>query len=271
MLPSHYVALSVTLLLASAHTSAGQTAACAVPIPGNPLPDLIVDANALKADLIVTTEKFGTTPCAVVEGCVSSKGNHQLLRFTVSTPNIGQGDLVIGDPNQCSNLFHLSECHTHFHFKEYSDYRLWTETGYQTWVTLRDPGAPTTSPPNALLLSTAIQNKELLVGRKQGFCMIDVTRYLASASTQKKYTLCGGPGATGNQGLQAGWSDVYSQQLDCQYIEIDNLKEGRYVLEIQVNPEHLLPEANYSNNSTGILCQFTPRRGNTPARMVVVN
>ncbi len=267
---SQYCAFSALLLLSSARTALPQTGLCAVPIPGNPLPDLVVDAYTLKADLIVTTERFGATPCAVVEGCVSSKGSHQLLRFSVSTVNVGQGDLVIGDPSECANLFHLSECHGHFHFNEYSDYRLWTEAGYQRWVMLREPDAPATSAQNAWLLSTAIESKDLLAGRKQGFCMIDVIRYLPNAPAQKKYRLCGGPEAPGDQGLQAGWSDVYGQELDCQYIQIDNLRKGRYVLEIQVNSEHLLPEADYSNNSTAILCEFTPRHGKTPARMTVL-
>jgi hypothetical protein len=271
MLRSRYIAFSAVLFLCSARTAVPQTGPCAEPVPGNPLPDLVIDANTLKADLIVTTEWFGSTPCSVIEGCVSSAGKHELLRFSVSTANVGQGDLVIGDPNQCANLFHLSECHGHLHFKEYSDYRLWTEAGYQRWVTLREPGAPTTSPQNAWLLSSAIESRDLLVSRKQGFCMIDVTRYLPDAPPRKKYTLCGGPGASGNQGLQVGWADVYGQELDCQYIEIDSLGKGRYLLEIQVNPEHLLPEADYSNNSTAIVVQFTPRRGKKPGQVVVVD
>src|SRR5262245_25940055 len=120
-----------------------QTAACAIAVAGQPLPDLIVDLSRLRSDIVINKENFNVNSCAVVEACVPSRGIHQLLRFTASTPNIGQGDLVIGDPNQCPNLFHVSECHGHFHFEQYSDYRLWTEAGYAKWTLNRDVAAPT--------------------------------------------------------------------------------------------------------------------------------
>jgi hypothetical protein len=72
----------------------------------------------------------------------------------------------------------------------------------------------------------------------------------------------------GNQGLQAGWSDSYGQQLDCQYIQIDKLKAGIYVLEVQTNSEQLLPESSYTNNSSIFRFQFVPKHGNTPAQTI---
>src|SRR5437879_9345422 len=66
-----------------------QTGPCATVLPGKPLPDLIVDRNRLKADLLVSEETFDASSCAVVEGCVAKKGKRTLLRFSVSTPNIG--------------------------------------------------------------------------------------------------------------------------------------------------------------------------------------
>jgi hypothetical protein len=247
---------------------AAQTGQCATVVPGNSLPDLIVDPLRLQLDVLVTREKFAADDCAVVEGCVSGKGTHQLLRFTSSTPNIGQGDLVIGDPLQCPNLFHQSECHHHLHFEQYADYRLWTDTGYQKWVASRDLTKPTNAGSNAILLEQARQNGELLEGRKQGFCIIDTDRYDPSAPNTKKYTLCGTDTAAGNQGLQAGWADSYGQQLDCQYIQIDKLQAGIYVLEVQTNAEQLLPEVDYTNNSSIFRFQFVPRHGNTPAQTI---
>src|SRR5262245_58908347 len=129
--------------LVSIFPAHGQTGECAIPVPGRPLPDLIVDLGRLRSDIVINKENFNVNSCAVVESCVLSRGIHQLLRFTASTPNIGQGDLVIGDPNQCPNLFHVSECHGHFHFEQYSDYRLWTEAGYAKWTLNRDVAAPT--------------------------------------------------------------------------------------------------------------------------------
>ena len=99
-----FVAVISTIVLLSS-ASVSQTGQCATVIPGNPLPDLIVNQPRLKSDIHVTVEKFASTDCAVVEGCVTSKGTHQLLRFTSSVPNVGGGDLVIGDPLQCASLF----------------------------------------------------------------------------------------------------------------------------------------------------------------------
>ena len=271
MRKSMFKAILFPLLTALASPGIAQTGACGTVISGNPLPDLIVDQNRLKLDLLVTVENTKSNSCAVVEGCVSSRGQHELLRFTTSTPNIGQGDLVIGDPYNCPNLFRESECHGHLHFKEYSDYRLWTDNGYKTWAALRDLKLPTNSGYNATLLANAISSGDLIVGRKQGFCIIDIVRYSSNAPTTKKYTLCGAPGSPGNQGLQAGWSDVYAQQLDCQYIQIDGLRDGIYVLENHVNPEQLLPESDYTNNSTAVRIQFKRGRGNQPGTVAVLN
>jgi len=249
-------------------TCPAQTDQCAVKIPGNPLPDLIVNPVRLRNDLLVTQEKFSATDCAVVEGCVSGKGNHQLLRFTSATPNVGKGDLVIGDPLQCPNLFTQSACHNHLHFKQYADYRVWTETGYSNWVANRVLSEPTNTGTNAVLLAQAQQSGDLIVGRKQGFCIIDTDKFDPNAPDTKKYTLCGTNTASGNQGLQVGWEDSYGQQLDCQYVEIDKLPAGTYFIEVQTNAEQALPEADYTNNSTAVKFQFIPKHGQTPAQAV---
>jgi hypothetical protein len=242
-----------------------------MPIVGNPLPDLIVDAQRLKSDIVISVENFSRTACAVIEGCVKSRGSHEVLRFTSATPNVGQGDLVIGNPDNCPNLFHESECHNHLHFKQYADYRLWTETGYNAWATARDLRLPTNTGTNAAILANAVASGDLIVGRKQGFCIIDIAPYLPNAPLTKKYTLCGAPGAPGHQGLQVGWSDVYGQQLDCQFVEIDGLRAGIYVLEDHVNPEQLLPESNYTNNSSIVKFRYTPGKGNRPGQFTVLN
>jgi hypothetical protein len=270
-IPLRPLALFIMLMWLGPHPGIAQTGPCATVVPGQPLPDLIVDSQRLKSGIVVTVENFSHTACAVVEGCVSTRGSHELLRFTSATPNVGQGDLVIGDPNSCPNLFQQSECHNHLHFKQYADYRLWTDAGYNEWVQLRDLSQPTNTGNNATLLANASAMKKLIVGRKQGFCIIDIVRYLPTAPTQGKYLLCGGPGATGNQGLQVGWSDVYGQQLDCQFIEIDGLREDIYVLEDHVNPEQLIPESSYTNNSSSVRFRYVPGKGHQPGRVTILN
>ena len=136
-----------------------------------------MDQQLLQSQIFVTDEQFNNNDCSVVEGCVTKAGKHTLLRFNSSTPNIGQADLVIGDPAQCLALFHLSECHQHYHFNDYTAYRLWTEAGYLNWAAARDPGAPANTGINAQLLAAAASSGELIDGRKQGFCMVDSSPY----------------------------------------------------------------------------------------------
>ena len=56
----------------------------------------------------------------------------------------------------------------------------------------------------------------------------------------------------------------------CQFIQITGLREGTYVLENQVNPDHLLPESSYSNNFAAVKLHNTPKHGNTPASVQVI-
>jgi len=248
-----------------------QTDVCgAFPKGGKQLPDLIVDGPKLAGDIVVTYEKFSDTSCAVVEGCVRQKGWHTLMRFTSAFANIGQGDLVIGDPNQCSTLFHLSECHGHFHMEDSADYRLWTQAGYDTWSQKRRADEPANSSWNAPLLAAAEASGALIDGRKQGFCMIDSFNYSASPSSKAKYTSCGYPGYPGYQGIQAGWEDSYSYYLDCQYIQIDKISSGRYVLEVQTNPDHVLAEAAYFNNASAVVLDYSVAKGKSPANVAIV-
>src|SRR5437867_4316317 len=95
-------------LLLCARPAAAQLGPCAVPV-GPLLPDLIMDQQLLQSQIFVSEEQFNSNDCSVVEGCVTKAGKHTLLRFNSSTANIGQADLVIGDPAQCLALFHLSE------------------------------------------------------------------------------------------------------------------------------------------------------------------
>jgi hypothetical protein len=55
-----------------------------------------------------------------------------------------------------------------------------------------------------------------------------------------------------DQGLHVGWEDVYTSDLDCQWIDITGLAPGSYVLSVVVNEEHYLPESNYNNNEARV-------------------
>jgi hypothetical protein len=46
--------------------------------------------------------------------------------------------------------------------------------------------------------------------------------------------------------------------------------EGDYFLEVQVNPDQILPESDYTNNAAAVKIHFTPKHGNTPASVQVI-
>ena len=137
--------------------------------------------------------------------------------------------------------------------------------GYDTWVALRDLSQPVTATVNAAALTQAVKNKSLLAGSKMGFCLIDSDLYSHGAGTTPTYTAC-----TGSQGLSSGWADTYSAYLDGQYLQIDQLRTGDYVLEVHVNSNQVLPETSTLNNSVAIKVRFTSRQGTVPASVQVI-
>jgi hypothetical protein len=254
------IAISVLTPLAAR----ADTGPCGTDV-GAPLPDLVVDVAKIRQSLTVTEEKFAKASCATQEGFVSGPGPHTLLRFATSTANVGAGALVIGDPAACPGLFEFSPCHGHYHFDDYAVYRLWTPEGYDIWLARRDLSQPTSTGVNAATLEQAQKDRALVVGRKMGFCMIDNDPYLGLGSPVPTYTSC-----LTTQGISIGWADNYGAFLDGQYLQIDSLKTGDYVLEMHANPDHLLPESDYLNNSVAVRVRFTQRRGQTAASIEVL-
>lgn len=180
---------------------------------GGNLPDLTISEDDLRNSLEIHTENFPVGDCAIEEGCVDGPGTRRLLRFDTVTPNLGPGDVFVGDPAG-NNNFIFSQCHAHYHFEEYADYRL-----------------------------LDMQGNLVRRGHKQAFCLIDLFRLPGgNGNARPQFPDCG------FQGISAGWADIYNRALDCQWVDITGVPEGRYVLEVDVNPAHVIDEGNYSNN-----------------------
>src|SRR5688500_16835505 len=121
--------------------------------------DLIVDASATATSWRVKDEFVPGIACSAEEGNVTP-GNRRLLRFTVTTPNVGDADVFVGnpldhmDPNGDGNtrdqdgMFEFASCHDHYHFKHYATYRLIDARTNQEWR-----------------------------AAKRGFCMLDTDPY----------------------------------------------------------------------------------------------
>jgi hypothetical protein len=174
--------------------------------------DLIVNRAMLARTVMIEKRTFNAEDCAVVEGCMKTLGTRKLLRFSIGFCNIGQGDLVLGDPMDHPELYRYSPCHGHFHLKGLASYAILNSNG------------------------TVVRR-----GLKQAFCLLDSVKYLGTAGPSHGYNC-------GYQGLTRGWEDVYYRNLDCQWLDITGVPAGTYTLWVKVNPAGVVRESNYANN-----------------------
>ncbi|HEX9084585.1 MAG TPA: lysyl oxidase family protein [Gemmatimonadaceae bacterium] len=217
--------------------------------------DLIVDPKATENHWRVKNEVVAEGACSAIEGGVTP-GNRRLMRFTVTTPNIGDADNFIGNPRDHvaanDGLYEFDTCHNHFHFKHYATYKLIDAVTGHVWR-----------------------------AAKRGFCMLDTDPYLPSLrDAPRNYWNCGNQDIDGFQGISKGWNDTYVWSLGGQYFVLDGgdgqavVPEGRYYIEVEVNPAydpdpatglcprvtdpatgkcHQFAESNYANNTTRVL------------------
>src|SRR5215212_4048649 len=90
-------------------------------------PNLSVRSDILGSQWVVRDENIPSTACSAIEGDVTP-GLRRLVRFTVMTPNTGDEDIFVGDPNvhvaADDGLFEFASCHNHYHFRHYALYEL---------------------------------------------------------------------------------------------------------------------------------------------------
>ena len=219
-------------------------------------PDLIVDEGVLESSVRFATETISQGSCTSVEGNIPP-GTYRTMRFSVSTPNIGDADVFIGDPRghidpngdgdfaDSDGLFDFAACHNHFHYRRYATYELFQVNSDNS-------------------LGPAMRASKI------GFCMQDSEPYRDGIGRSEwVYRQCGSPTQAGNQGLATGWTDIYDRTLDGQFFLLNDprapVPPGRYALRVTVNPGfvrdpgdpcpvvvdglcHVFAESNYSNN-----------------------
>lgn len=184
----------------------------------DPRPDLYIDKTRLANEILFETRTFSPTSCAINEGCVNGPGARKLLRFTVQAVNQGSADLNVPDPKTRPDLFQFAECHGHYHFKGFATY---------------------------YLLDTA--GNKIMTGRKQAYCMEDSTQIMLGPKVS-----CEAQSDCASQQISAGWSDIYGNDLDCQWLDITDLPSGAYQLSVSVNPNRTFEEASFENNTTTV-------------------
>jgi hypothetical protein len=184
-------------------------------------PDLKIDGTAAQVSAHVTQESFDAASCEVVEACVRAPGIRTLLRFDGTIENVGNDDLILGNPDS-EGFFNFSRCHQVNLLKEIMLYEL------------IDPQTKTV---------VKVNNQEV-IGRKQGFCIMDISQVNATSPR--------GPYDCSNQGLTRGWADVYDSFLECQFLDVTGVSPGNYLLRLSVNPDGLWSESNMTNNTVEV-------------------
>uniref|UniRef100_H2M024 Lysyl oxidase homolog n=2 Tax=Oryzias latipes TaxID=8090 RepID=H2M024_ORYLA len=183
------------------------------------LPDLVPDPYYIQASAYVQRSPMYNLRCAAEENCLSSSAYRSsirdydtrvLLRFPQRVKNQGTADFL---PNRPRYSWEWHSCHQHFHsMDEFSHYDLLDATS----------------------------QRSVAEGHKASFCLEDTScdygyyrRYACTSHTQ---------------GLSPGCYDTYNADIDCQWIDITDVKPGNYILKVSVNPYYQVPEQDYSNN-----------------------
>ena len=183
---------------------------------GKQLPDLKFNRTRTVNTVSIEQRTFAADHCAVIERCVRGSGKRTLLRFDVAVANVGRGDLKLGDPRKNPKVFQFSPCHGHYHFRDLITYEILNMKG-----------------------------KLVFRGAKQAFCLRDNYPYLAGAPESRGYDC-------DNQGITAGWEDVYDRSLDCQWIDVTGIRPGKYTLRATLNASRRIAETNVKNNRMAV-------------------
>lgn len=273
------VSLGAAVLIAACATPADQPTGlhsrhAAANSSGTPdldgLPDLIVDEKATANNWLVRVEDLPANFCSVEEGNITP-GTRTVIRFTVTTPNVGDADVFVGNPidhmdpngdgdtSDQDGMFEFASCHNHFHFQNYAVYRL---------IERLPDGS----------------DGKVWRAAKRGFCMLDTDPNPTSTYSReqpagdKNFWSCGTLTSSGFQGVTHGWADTYIWYLGGQYFVLDGgdgqepVPPGLYYIEVTVNPGyaparnkpcplvtdsnglcHNFAESNYDNNSMRVV------------------
>lgn len=182
----------------------------------------LVPKNGGQTKLVfsMTSWNSGVAPLVLIAGETDSRRRRQKVYQRVYYENGGYSDSLAG-------FFEWHRKHHHIHFEGYASYAL---------KPIDAPGGSQRT------------------GSKTTFCildtdLIDTNLTLPGTPNLPFYSSCG----MDKQGMSVGWGDTYKYWLSGQEVDFTGNPEGKYQLEIKVDPKNLLVETDENDNASCVL------------------
>lgn len=193
------------------------------------LPDLVVDEKEIERTSYIDNIAMSNLQCALEENCLSSSAydrsrpgwqflQRRVLRFTARIGNFGTTDFRPFLPKQA---WQWHACHLHYHSMEvFAHFDIIDSRG-----------------------------NKVAEGHKASFCLEDNECH---TNIPKKYACAN----YGDQGISVGCVDTYHHNIDCQWVDITDIRPGTYFFKVSVNPELKVAELSYDNNAATCIVHF---------------